>query len=244
MKRILIYLMILCPLALSAQTYEEGNEAYTAGDYEGAISAYTAVLIDNPAAEVYYNLGNAYFKTGELAQSILAYERALRINPRYKDAQYNLRFAESRIQDNIEDTHAFFLSQWAHNLCIQLRESTWLIMSITLFLLCLSCAFIFAFIHPIAIRKTAFHIAWISLILSIFCFCFSYSLHHRDSAREEAIITQGVVNAKSSPDKSGTDLFVLHEGTKVRCKDMVSGWVEIHVGDNVGWIKQSALERI
>ena len=62
--------------------------------------------------------------------------------------------------------------------------------------------------------------------------------------KEEAIIMQGVVNAKSSPDKSGTDLFVLHEGTKVHIGDRVGEWCEIHVGNNIGWIRQSALEQI
>lgn len=244
MKRYITILLCVCAMSLHAQTFQEANDLYAAADYEGAISAYTAVLADSPSAEVYYNLGNAYFKTGELAQSILAYERALRLKPNYKDAQYNLEFAEQRITDNIEDNHTFFLSAWWITLRNQLSAYTWMLTSIALFVLCLIGLFLFAFLHTVWVRKTAFHGAWIALLICICTLSFSLSLVHRDNVREEAIITQGVVNAKASPDKSGTDLFVLHEGTKVRIKDSVNGWLEIHVGGNIGWVKSVALERI
>lgn len=244
MKRYLLMLLALSSMYISAQTFEQANQLYIDADYEGAISAYTAVLSETQTAEVYYNLGNAYFKTGELAQAILAYERALRLKPNYKDAQHNLEFAEQRIIDNIEDNQAFFLSAWWTTLRNQLSAHTWIVMSIVLFLLSLIGLFIFAFMHTVWVRKIAFHSAWIMLVMSVCTLSFGLSLRHRDTAREEAIITQGVVNAKASPDKSGTDLFVLHEGTKVRVKDSVNGWLEIHVGDNVGWVRSSALERI
>lgn len=232
-------------LPLQAQTtFETANAQYAAGNYAEAAQAYEQILTEQPSAEVYYNLGNAYFKQGELAQSILAYERSLRLNPTNKDARHNLRFAESRIIDNIEDTHAFFLSTWLRSLRNLLSEATWQWMSIALFLLFCIAALIFALTSPIALRKTGFHLAWLSLIFSIFTLCNARSLHARDANRAEAIITQGIVNAKSSPDRSGTDLFTLHEGTKVTIHEVIGSWCNIHVGNNIGWIQLSNLERI
>ena len=233
-----------CFTAMGGSAWEEANTLYGEGNYQEAITAYENIIAESPSAEAYYNLGNAYFKTGEVALSILAYERSLRIRPNDKDTQHNLKFAQSKIIDNIEDNHRFFLAQWAEAFRNLAAEPVWFRLSVGLFIAMLICTFIFAFGHNIVLRKIGFHCAWITLLLSIISLCCAASLHHRDTAREEAIIVQGIVNAKSSPDKSGTDLFILHEGTKVRIKDGVNGWCEIHVGDNIGWVKQSALERI
>ena len=249
MKR--LYLLLLCAFSIFnfqfsifAASWEEANQLYADANYAEAAAQYEAILADSPQAEAYYNLGNAYYKQGEIARAILAYERALRLKPNYPDCEHNLAFAQSKIIDNIEDHHQFFLSQWAAAFRNQLSETTWFHLSVGLFLLFLIGAFVFAFGRNIVLRKTGFHASWIALVCSIVTLWCAASLHHRDNAREEAIIVQGIVNAKSSPDKSGTDLFILHEGTKVWVEETVNGWCSIHVGDNVGWISSGALERI
>ncbi len=240
---IAIAIGILVP-SVAQTTLEEANQLYADGNYTDAIAAYEYLLQENASAELHYNLGNAYFRQNELAKAILNYERALRIRPYFKDARYNLKFAQSRITDNIEDKDAFFVKQWITSLRNLLDESTWAIISIALFLLTLTGIFIFAFTHPVALRKAGFHTAWITLLLSAACMGFAGSLHHRDQVRAEAIVMQGIVNVKASPDKSGTDLFTLHEGTKVTIRSTVSDWAEITVGDNRGWLRLSNIERI
>lgn len=235
--------------AYAQSNWETANQAYQAGQYEEAIIGYENLLQDptviaDARAEVLYNLGNAYFKSGENARAILAYERCLRLRPGHDDAANNLKFAEARITDNIEDHHQFFLLQWAHAVRGALSESSWLLLSVVLFVLCLVGMFVFAFMRGTALRKTAFYTGVVAFCISLIALWCGLSLHHRDMARTEAIIIQGVVNAKSSPDKSGTDLFVLHEGTKVRIGDRVGEWCEIRVGDNIGWIRNTALEQI
>ncbi len=241
------FILLIFTTLISINTWANtatANAEYAEGQYEEAALLYEAELAESPSAEVYYNLGNCYFKMGELAQSILAYERALRIDPRMDDAKHNLRFAQSRIVDNIEDTNTFFLSQWTKALRNLLHGSTWIWISIALFSLALLGFIGFAFLPAVVGRKISFHTAWVALLLSIICFSFAASLHSRDTKRTEAIITQSIVNAKSSPDKSGTDLFVLHEGTSVTIRSTLSNWAEIHVGNYVGWIPISALEQI
>ena len=236
--------LILCSSLLFAQSdFDMANAAYADGRYEEAATVYEALLAENPDAVLYYNLGNARYKQGELAQAILNYERALRLKPNYKDAQYNLAFAQSKITDNIVEQD-FFLSVWVRAVRNSLSEHTWLVLSICLFILALAGLLLFLLGREPWLRKTAFHIAWLALLFSLIAGLNAYSLHQRDTLRNEAIITQGVVNAKSSPDRSGTDLFTLHEGTKVTIRETIGDWSNVTVGQNVGWIRTSCLERI
>ena len=121
----------------------DANAQYADGNYAEAAVMYEQLVAQQPSAEAYYNLGNAYFKQGELAQSILAYERALRIKPSYKDAQYNLQFAQSRIIDNIEDTQSFFLSNWLRAIRNMMPLQVWIGLSIAIFILMLLGFFVF-----------------------------------------------------------------------------------------------------
>ena len=235
MKLLLIFLSTL---------FVNANTQYSEGNYAEAISIYQQQIVEQPSAEVYYNLGNAYFKQGELSQAILAYERALRIKPSYKDAQHNLQFAQSRIVDNIEDTQSFFLSQWLAAIRNALSLQLWMVISISMFVLMLLGVFLFAFSHIVWLRKTSFYTGLVALVISVVACANAGSLHKRDTLRAEAIITQGVVNAKSSPDHSGTDLFTIHEGTKVFITETIGDWACIHVGNNIGWMQLSHLERI
>ena len=223
--------------------FDLANAAYADGRYEEAAAGYEALLAEGPNATLYYNLGNARFKQGELAQAILNYERALRMEPNHKDAQYNLKFAQSKITDNIVEQD-FFLSAWARTVRNSLREQTWLVLSISLFILGLIGILLFLLGREPWLRKTAFHVAWLALLFSLIAGLNATSLHQRDTLRNEAIITQGVVNAKSSPDRSGTDLFTVHEGTKVTIRETIGEWSNVRVGQNEGWIRTSCLERI
>ena len=224
--------------------FAQANANYAEGNYAEAAEQYQEVLAEQPSAEVYYNLGNAYFKQGELSQSILAYERALRLKPTMKDAKHNLQFAQTRIVDNIEDTQSFFLSSWLKTVRNALNLQAWVMLSILLFILALVGFFFFAFSQTIWLRKTAFYTSLVALLISIYACANAGSLHKRDTQRAEAIVTQGIVNAKASPDRSGTDLFTIHEGTKVKITDVIGEWCCIHVGNNIGWMQLAHLERI
>ena len=243
-RYIVISVFFICSSASFAQdAFDAANAAYADGRYEEAAAMYQSLLDEQPDATLYYNLGNARFKQGELAQAILNYERALRLKPNYKDARYNLAFAESRITDNIVEQD-FFLSAWARTVRNSLSEITWWRGSIGLFILALIGCSLFLLGRELWLRKTAFHVAWLALLFSLIAGLNAGSLHQRNTLRNEAIITQGVVNVKSSPDRSGTDLFTIHEGTKVTIRETLGEWVNVRVGSNEGWMKSAYLERI
>ena len=231
-------------LIILSTLFADANQLYSDGNYPEAAQAYKQIIAEQPNSEAYYNLGNAYFKQDELAQAILAYERCLRLDPRNKDAKYNLAFAHSRIIDNVEDNQMFFIKNWLQSIRNTMRETTWMILSIISFLIVLIGALLFALSKEQWLRKTAFYTALIALFISICACANAGSLHSRDNNRAEAIITQGIVNVKASPDRSGTELFTLHEGTKVIIHETLGEWCNIHVGNNVGWMKLSSLERI
>ena len=231
-------------LILLTTLFADANAQYAEGNYAEAATQYEQILQEQPTAEVYYNLGNAYFKQGELAQSILAYERALRLKPSFKDAKHNLQFAQSRIIDNIEDTQSFFLSNWLKAIRNALGQRVWMVGSIILFIMALVGFFLFAFSQTLWLRKTAFYCSVVALVVSVMACANAGSLYQRDTQRSEAIITQGIVNAKSSPDRSGNDLFTVHEGTKVEIHEVIGDWCCVHVGNNIGWMPLEYLERI
>lgn len=231
-------------LILLTTLFADANAQYAEGNYAEAATQYEQILQEQPTAEVYYNLGNAYFKQGELAQSILAYERALRLKPSFKDAKHNLQFAQSRIIDNIEDTQSFFLSNWLKAIRNALSQRVWMVGSIVLFIMALIGFFLFAFSQTLWLRKTAFYCSVVALVVSVMACANAGSLYQRDTQRSEAIITRGIVNAKSSPDRSGNDLFTVHEGTKVEIHEVIGDWCCVHVGNNIGWMPLEYLERI
>ena len=236
-------LLLFSAFTFAQDAFDAANAAYADGRYEEAAAMYQSLLDEQPDATLYYNLGNARFKQGELAQAILNYERALRLQPNNKDAQYNLAFAQSRITDNIVEQD-FFLSSWARTVRNSLSERTWWSTSIGLFICALIALLLFLLGRELWLRKTAFHVAWIALLFSLIAGLNAGSLHQRNTLRNEAIITQGVVNVKSSPDRSGTDLFTIHEGTKVTIRETLGEWVNVRVGSNEGWMKSGYLERI
>ncbi len=249
-KQILfILLLILSASSLNAAVsseWKEANEAYAKGIYAESIRLYEQLLqTQGESPELYYNLGNAYFKSNEIAKSILNYERALDLYPLYEDASVNLEMANQKIVDNLEDAETFFIRKWYEILVKLLPSNQWVVISVVFFLITLVMSFFFLFSNSMLIRKTGFYSGLIALILSITAFVFAGIRKNQEVNRQNAIIMSGVVVVKSSPDKSGTDLFQLHEGTKVKITGELGEWVEIHlINGNVGWMETKHLEKI
>jgi len=250
MKRIILFLSLTMCFVLSAfaqmQAVTQANELYAKGNYQLAAKQYEEILaIQGVAPELYYNLGNAYFKMNETGRSILNYERALRLSPTYENAQVNLELAQQKVVDNINQAPTFFIGRWIDELIKLLTSNQWIIISLGLFLFSLVSAFMFIFGSSHQLRKTSFYSGVILLAISVVCLAFSGLQKNYMTNHSEAVVMSGVVVVKSSPDESGTDLFQLHEGTKVTIKSSLGGWSEIKLKNgSIGWVEQVNIEKI
>ena len=226
--------------------WERGNQAYIDGDYAAAVTAYQA--IENrgySSARLYYNMGNAYYKQGQIGRAILYYNRALVISPSMDDARHNLEIAEAQTKDNIAVVPEFFLNRYMRTLRSAISCSAWSAMSVAFFGVMLLFLLIFLLGSRIKVRKVGFYGAVVSLLLFVVVTIFGISARNSIIDRPAAIVMSSAISVKSSPDRAATDLFVLHEGTKVEVSSEVDGWSEITIADGKkGWTESAHLERI
>jgi len=225
---------------------KEANDLYAQAEYKMAIKEYEEILVkEGVSPQIYYNLGNAYYKSNEIGRAILNYERALKIDPMMEDASYNLTIAQTKVVDNIIKIPTFFLFEWFKILIKLIGSNAWLYISVFLFILCLLFVFLFIFASSRRLRIVSFYIWMVFLVFSILTLVFSNVRKSQIEKHNEAIVMSGVITAKSSPDKSGTNLFQLHEGTKVEIKSSLGNWIEIELGNgSVGWVEKVHTERI
>jgi len=223
--------------------FRQANEAYSKGDFQTAAGVYEELLKANgESATVYYNLGNSYYKLNKIAPSILNYERALLLEPGNADIRFNLEIAKLKAVDKIEPVGNFFLTDWFRDIQNLLSTDAWSVFSIICFILLITCLFLFFFSRRIFIKKLGFYAGIALLICVILGNTFAYNQKKKLTKRDAAIIFAPTTTIKSSPDNSGTDLFILHEGTKVKLKSKLGDWNEIVTADgNVGWIKNSEM---
>jgi len=222
------------------------NELYAQGEFLQAAHLYEQILLEKGGApELFFNLGNAYFRAHEIARSILNYERALRLNPRFADARYNLELAQARVLDNIIAPEPFFLKRWIDKLIRDYTSNQWFYFSWILFIISLIGFLFFVFGKSRAVRKISFTLAVAVLAISMSSLTISIVRKNQFLHNKEAIVMIGVITVKSSPDRSGTHLFELREGTKVSVVSTLGDWVEIMIADGrIGWVERRQIEKI
>ena len=230
----------------SGYTKALADSAYSAGDYTTAADIYEHILADGESSIIYYNLGNAYFKSEEIARAILNYERALLLDPSNKDIRFNLELARSKMVDRVSEDTEIFIVRWFHNFANLLSLNEWAILAILLFLLTIGSIIAFIFSKKHGIKKLFFTFAAIFLLMTICANIIGQNQKKRLVSRNSAIVMEPSVVVRSTPSATGTDLFVLHEGRKVTITDdSMAAWKEIELEDgNVGWIETESLERI
>lgn len=244
-----IFLFFLCvtfPLVAQDTAIKEAEVAYTKGDYKSAIDLYEGLLENKgESAAIYYNLGNAYYKDGQIAPAILNYERALLLSPADGDIRFNLQMAKQRSVDKIEPIGEFFLAKWFHAVQNLASADRWGTIGIVCFLLCLVCLSVFFFSRQRHFKQIGFYSAVVLLAIVVVANVFASNQADEITNRTEAIVFSPTVTVKSSPDQSGTDLFVIHEGTKVSIKSTLGEWSEISLEDgNVGWMPSKDIVKI
>lgn len=242
MKRLLPIIFMLFAASLFAQSPEQqmqrGNESYAAGNYEAAISAYESVLKSgHHSADLYYNLGNAYYRQEEIGQAILNYERALRLKPNFRDARQNLELANSKAEDEIAILPELFIARWARALVSWFSFLGWKIVILVLTLLGFASLALVLLSRSYAWRRGGLISAFVIVGLFLISWVCAIAADIQSSRHNTAIVTQPLIVVKSSPENTGTELLVLHEGTKVAIDETLGEWHKIHIADgNSGWV--------
>jgi hypothetical protein len=266
MKKIFALLLLMVPILAVAQqdggmtslvtdstkvdaipTLADADSAYIQGDYLTAIGIYESIIENQGVnATLYMNLGNCWLKRDEVAKAILNYERAYLMDPSDPDIRFNLELARTKTVDKVNPVNQLFIVVWFKKMLSLLDVDGWAVLTVILFALAIILTGIFLLSRKTGVRKISFSFSAFFLLLSILSFIFATTQMGNIRNRDTAIIMSPSVTVKSTPSSGGTDLFIIHEGRKVKILDSsMKEWVEIRLEDgNTGWVPVNVMEII
>ncbi len=245
-KFVLIFLLVSMSISVSAVTKENADMEYAKGNYQQAIKDYQELLKDGVSAEIYYNLGNAYFRTDNLTQAIIAYERAHMLSPGDADIIYNLEFARSKTIDKIPVNSEMFYVTGYRSLVSMMSLDSWAMTGVISIIIALVLVLVYLFSTSIIWRKIGFFAGIFFFVVFLLSNLFAFQQKQAMDSKKGAIIISPTVSVKSTPSKTSTDAFVIHEGTRVNITDKtMKQWRSIQLGDGrKGWVLASQLEEL
>jgi tetratricopeptide (TPR) repeat protein len=243
-KRIIyLLLLIVSPLLALANDdavalFKKGNNLYQQAKYKEAAAAYQQMVDDGyQSTALYFNLGNAYYKTGDIAPSVLYYEKARKLSPGDEDVRVNLQLANTKTFDKIEESPEFFIGKWWHGFILAIPANSLAVWAVVLFLLASGLFILYRFAGSVLVKKIAFFTAITLLLIGIGTIFIADRETNYAAAHQGAIIFNSSVTVKSAPTKAAKVVFVLHEGTKVNILEKNAAWVKIRLANgNEGWI--------
>ena len=249
-----LILMLMLPVASGASNdayvdslWNSATHAYVEGRWRDAVADYEMISgMGLESAALYCNTGDAYFKDGNVPMAILFYERALKLDPSYSDARYNLELLNGVIQDRIEAVPGFILKTWAKDICYIMDSNAWAVCFLVLLALALAMGLLFILGATPAGRRTGFFTGIVALLLALASLSFAFWQKSDYMSADYAIVMRPVTSVKSSPSaEASKDLFILHEGTKVKILDSVGSWINIELADGrQGWLSSKDMELI
>ena len=226
--------------------FEKANTCYSKNKYKESIDAYSQLLKSGEqSANVYFNLGNAYYKEGDIASALLYYEKAHKLSPGDEDINFNIRFANARTTDKIDEAPEFFLSKWWRGVVLAVSADTLGVWAIILFLIGSGLLILYFFSVSGPVKKASFFSALALFFLGIVVIFIGGSQVSYFKGNKQGIVFTSSVNVKGSPADQATTVFVLHDGTKVNVLDNANGWLRIKLANgNEGWLKPSDIKEI
>ncbi len=246
----IILVLLFFASSISAQDtdarFKSANEAYQQKEFNRAVELYSGLAGEGiTSAELYFNLGNAFFKSNQIASAIINYERALLLSPDDEDIRFNLKLANLRIVDKIEPVPELFILKWMKNLINGRTADSWA--KVAVFFLWIAflfgCAFVF--VGSAGLKRITFFVGVVFVVLAIVALIFGVRKNRIDTLHPYAIVFAQNSYVKSAPDNQSTDLFILHEGVKVQLVEATHEWSKIKLADGkVGWIRSLDMEKI
>lgn len=249
MKKIFfLFLLIsnICWSQTSDELFTNANNFYKEGKYQEAIELYNKIEANNEvSSELYYNLGNCYYKLNKVAPTIYNYEKALKINPLNLDAQNNLIFAKRLTLDRIEELPKTLLQKFNQNYLQKLTYNEWAIVAVAFSILASLLFLMFYFAELPKKKRLFFVLSMLSFLLLITTVAITYNQFSKSKNTIEAIIFSEEIEIKNAPTENSNDVFTLHEGTKVFVLDTVDNWKKIKLADGkIGWTESTYLKEI
>ncbi len=222
------------------------DSAYAREDFDKAARLYHRIAKAGESATVCYNLGNCYYRNDDIAHAILWYERAFLLSPGDEDIRFNLDLARSKTIDRVTPKHEFFFVTWYRAMTNWMSADNWARTSVAFFVLALISISIYIYGRQIWLRKVGFTLAIVLILLTLLGNLCAWSQSVYLQNRTGAIVMSASAVVKSTPAQSGSDLFVLHEGTYVSIRDnSLSEWAEVSLADGKqGWIERKQIEII
>ena len=251
MKRIFTLILLVFSLVNlyadeKGELWTKANDAYSMGQYETALNDYMEIEKNGyQSYKLYYNMGNAWYKTGNMGKAILYYEKALKLNPAGEDALNNLQIAKLQTLDKIDVLPEFIVSTWIKDTRNLMSSNGWGYTAVGLFAVVCILLLLFKFAPTTGGRKLSFVLACVVFLFFIFAVLFAFSLRAKAKSEDNAVVMVPVSNVKSAPNSTGNNLFILHEGSKVEILEQAGKWCRIEISDGrQGWLEEKDIEVI
>lgn len=246
MKKIVFIILLISQIIFAQSSFEKGNALYQSGNYESAITAYESVIsAKKQSPELYFNLGNCYYKLNKVAPAIYNYEKALVLNPNNKEVLNNLKFAHKLQIDEIKEVPKVGFEKLLRDFTANFHYDSWAWISVGLAFLFLMF-FLGYYFSQFTLYKRIFFIGMFVLVFLILISVLSaiFEKNHYQNERP-AIVFAEVVSVKNEPKTSGSDVLILHEGTKVFVLETLDNWKKIQLTDGTeGWIENTAIKEV
>ena len=247
--RILAVSVLLFTCSVSAQVDEimqTANQQYQDEKYADAINSYKEILNRGYVSDaLYYNLGNAYFRTGQLGYSILYYEKGLKISPGDEDLNYNLSIVKARTVDRIEEVPKLFIVEWWETLITSISITAWSLIVVIVFILFLASLALYFTSKTGRMQRFGFLSGSINFAVLVLTAILLIASVDREMSTDFGILTETEIAAKQQPGEKSEDVFVVHEGLKFQVEDEVNNWSKIRLSDGkIGWLPNYSFEII
>lgn len=243
---ILLFFTLLSHSQVADKLFSEANVFYKVEDYNRALDVYLAIEEQGfESSELYYNLGNCYYKLNKVAPSIYYYEKALKMNPTHEDAAFNLVFAKRMTIDDIEELPKSFFQKFSENIIQKFTYDTWALLAVISSFLMALLFLLYYFSYSSRKKLLYFNTAILSFFIVLVTVFFAFNNFDTVQKNRAAIIFATNVEIKNAPTQSSDNAFELHEGTKVIILDELDNWKKIKIADGkVGWIHDDELKEI
>lgn len=225
------------------ESLRKANSLYNENAFDSALVVYKDIVEQGySSATLYYNIGNTYYKLRNYPLAIYYYEKSLKLDPNNDDTKHNIEIAQLFLTDKIEAVPELFIKTWWNNFSNTFTLNTWSIITLVLIGLLLTCIFFYITAKTRGLKKSMFFTGILLIVLTICSFSISAKKHNYISTNNEGIVIIPTITIKSSPSNSSVDLFVLHEGSKVKILDNTDGWEKIKIANgSIGWLPASSI---